>query len=171
MGLLGVRWRLAGLAVLGLILGLSGPVVWAQQGAQFSGNWRLNLQKSRLQVEHPPVASRARIEYDGVTWHYTRTHDYAARKPETWAIVLKVGAAEAQVEKDGPLTFRSKMKRDGDALVLTEEITASNGQTARNVARYSVADGGRTLVELEQVVTPSRKETNRWVFERVVAGK
>ena len=138
-------------------------------GARFAGTWKLNLKRSTLQTAHPPEASTAWIAFDGKTWSYKRTHTYAARKPETWSIQLQVGSPTAHIEKDGSLTFASKIARDGDALVMHEDITASNGQHATNTVRYTLADGGKTLIELEHEQTPSRNELNRWVFDR--AGK
>ena len=75
------------------------------------------------------------------------------------------------MEKDGPLTFRSRMYSDGDFLVLTEDITASDGQTAKNTVRYSLIDNGNTLVELEHEETPAGNELNKWVLDRAPATK
>jgi hypothetical protein len=90
----------------------------------------------------------------------------ATGKVDTWSIVLVVGSPKFHVEKDGPLVFHSRMYRDGDALVLAEDITASDGQKAKNTVRYTLEDDGNTLVESEKEETPAGNETNRWVLER-----
>jgi len=53
------------------------------------------------------------------------------------------------------------MYRDGDALVPAEDITANDGQKAKNTVRYSLEDNANTLVELEKEETPAGNETNR----------
>jgi hypothetical protein len=58
------------------------------------------------------------------------------------------------------------MYRDGNALVLAEDITASDGQKAKNTVRYTLEDDGNTLIEFEKEETPAGNETNRWVLER-----
>jgi hypothetical protein len=58
------------------------------------------------------------------------------------------------------------MYRDGDALVLAEDITASDGQKAKNTVRYTLKDNGNTMIESEKEETPAGNETNRWVLER-----
>jgi hypothetical protein len=132
----------------------------------FSGNWVLNTQRSKLEVAHPPVSGEQVIRYDGKTWHFKRTHRNDAGKVDVWSIDLVVGSPKFHVEKDGPLVFRSRMFRDGDSLVLAEDITASDGQKAKNTVRYSLEDNGNTLIEVEQEETSAGNETNRWVFER-----
>jgi hypothetical protein len=89
----------------------------------FSGTWVLNIQRSKLEAAHPPVSSEAVIRYDGKTWHFKRTHRNDAGKVDVWSIDLVVRSPKFHVEKDGPYVFRSRMFRDGDSLVLAENIT------------------------------------------------
>jgi len=151
---------------LGLLLG--GSLASAQSTGipPFSGTWMLNMSRSKLEAAHPPVSGDAIISYDGRIWHFKRTHKNAAGKADTWSIDLVVGSREFHVEKDGPLVFHSRMHRDGDALVLVEDITASDGQKAKNTVRYTLEDDGNTLIEFEKEETPAGNETNRWVLER-----
>lgn len=139
----------------------------AQTPSPFTGTWKLNHAKSKLETAHPPSASTATITFNGTHWHYQRTHQYSARKPETWSIDLDLNALKPHVEKDGPLTFASKFTREGDALVLHEDITAVNGEKAKNTVRYTVTNNGQTLTEIEHEETPAGNELNRWVFDRV----
>jgi len=132
----------------------------------FTGTWKLNMSKSKLQAAHPPVASTASIFCDGKHWHYKRTHTYKDGKSETWSIDLDVNSNLTHMEKDGPLTFFSKIHREGDALVLVEDIEADNGEKAKNTVRYSLLNNGRILEEVEHKQTPKGNELNRWVFER-----
>jgi hypothetical protein len=154
--------------LLGLWLLLSSSLVSTQNAKtpSFSGTWTLNIQRSKLEAAHPPVSGETIILYDGKMWHFKRAHTNAAGKVDTWSIDLVIGSAEFHVEKDGPLVFRSRMYRDGEALVLAEDITASDGQKAKNTVRYTLEDNGNTLIESEKEETPAGNETNRWVLER-----
>ena len=153
---------------LGLALLLCGFLArpQAEKLPPFSGTWVLNMQRSKVEAAHPPASGEAVILYDGKTWHFKRTHKSAAGKVDVWSIDLVVGSPEFHVEKDGPLVFLSRMFRDGDSLVLTEDITASDGQKAKNTVRYSLEDHGNTLIEDEKEETPAGNETNRWILER-----
>ena len=132
----------------------------------FSGTWVLNMERSKVEAAHPPVSGEAVIRYDGKTWHFKRTHRSTAGKVDVWSIDLVVGSPKFHVEKDGPYVFHTRMFRDGDSLVLAENITASDGQMGRNTVRYSLEDNGSTLIADEKEETPVGNETNRWVFER-----
>jgi hypothetical protein len=156
------------IARLGLALLLSNSLAHpqAEKLPPFSGTWVLNMQRSKVEAAHPPVSSEPMILYDGKTWHFKRTHRNAAGKVDLWSIELVVGSSKFHVEKEGPLVFHSRMYRDGDALVLAQDITASDGQKAKNTVRYSLEDNGNTLVEDEKEETPAGNETNRWVLER-----
>jgi hypothetical protein len=124
---------------LGLGLLLSSSLASARNGKKppFSGAWILNMQRSKAEAAHPPVSGEAVILYDGKTWHFKRTHKNATGKVDTWSIDLVVGSPKLHVEKDGPLVFHSRMCRDGDALVLAEDITASDAR--RQKTRFATA--------------------------------
>src|SRR5262245_2323638 len=122
------------------------------------------MQRSKVEAAHPPVSGEAVIRYDGKAWHFKRTHRNDAGKVDVWSIVLVVGSPEFHVEKDGPYVFRSRMLRDGDSLVLAENVTASDGQKGKNTVRYSLEDNGNILIADEKEETPAGNETNRWVF-------
>lgn len=151
---------------LGLLLSIS--LVSAQNGKvpPFSGTWILNMQRSKVEAAHPPISGEAVILYDGKTWHFKRTHRNATGKVDRWSIDLVVGSPKLHVEKDGPLVFHSRIYRDGDGLVLAEDITASDGQKAKNTVRYTLEHDGNTLIESEKEEAPAGNETNRWVLDR-----
>jgi hypothetical protein len=88
-----------------------------------------------------------------------------------WSIDLVVGSPKFHVEKDGPYVFRSRMFRDGDSLVLAEDITASDGQKAKNTVRYRLEDNGNTLIEDEREETPlgKRRIGGFWSERRIKA--
>lgn len=151
---------------LALLLSSSVTSAQSEKIPPFSGTWTLNMQRSKVEAPHPPVSSEATIDYDGKTWHFKRTHKYATGKPDTWTAEFVVDSAKLHVEKEGPFTFRSRMYRDRDALVLVEDISATDGRKGKNTVRYTLEDDGNTLIESEKEETPDGPETNRWVLER-----
>jgi hypothetical protein len=156
-------------ACLGLAVLFCGAFARAEAkklAPEYSGTWVFSVQRSKLETKHPPVSTEAVIRYDGKTWHFKRTHRYDTGKVNVWSIDLVVGSSKSHVEKEGPYVYRSRMFRDGDALVLAQEITASNGEKGKNTVRYHVEDNENTLIADEREETPVGNETNRWVFER-----
>ena len=139
----------------------------AQNSPAFTGTWKLNSTKSKLQTSISPSTSTVTITFNGTHWHYQRTHEYSARKPESFYIDLDLNAPNPHIENDGPFTFASRLTREGATLVLYQDITASNGQKATSTIRYTLSSNAQTLTELEHKQTPSHEETNRWVFDRV----
>jgi hypothetical protein len=133
----------------------------------FSGTWILDLHRTTFEGKpHPPIAATVIIRYDGTHWHRWRSHTAPDGKVDTSSMDLIVGSSKPLVVKEGPLTFYSYITRDGDALVLKEDIVANTGEKATNTVRYTLEDSGNTLVEFEQEVTPAGNETNRWVSTR-----
>jgi hypothetical protein len=57
-----------------------------------------------------------------------------------------------------------------DTVVLQEFVLTDRGGRARNTVRYSLEDGGATLIETEKSSGPMGTETNRWVLHRQSPG-
>jgi hypothetical protein len=133
----------------------------------FTGSWTLDLHRTTFEGKpHPPIAGEIVIHYDGIRWHRWRSYTSASGKANTRAIDLIVDSSEPLVVKTDSDTSYSRIHRDGDALVLTQEFVAKNGDKASNTVRYSLEDHGNTLVEAEHEETPAGNETNRWVSTR-----
>ena len=133
----------------------------------FSGSWTLDLQRSTFEGKpHPPIAGEIVIGYDGTHWHRWRSYTSPGGKVDARAIDLTVDSPEPLVVKTDAYTSYTKIHRDGDALVLTQEFVANNGDKASNTVRYTLEDHGNTLVEAEHEETPAGNETNRWVSVR-----
>jgi hypothetical protein len=133
----------------------------------FTGTWTLDLHRSTFEGKaHPPIAAEVVIRYDGTHWHRWRSHTAPDGKVDAHAIDLIVDSPKPLFVKDGPVTFYSRITRDGDALILHQDIVANTGEKATNTVRYTLEDSGETLVEFEQEVTPEGNETNRWVSTR-----
>ena len=111
--------------------------------------------------------NRAIIQYDGKTWHYIHTHQAEdEEKPDAWQTTLVVDSPTPHVVQGEDITFRSRIQRIGNAMLLTETGITLNGQKTANTVRYTLEDGGKTLVETETAVGPLGKQLNIYVLER-----
>ncbi|SEB46087.1 hypothetical protein [Terriglobus roseus] len=132
----------------------------------FSGTWVLDPARSKV-VQHTNGESRAIIQYDGKTWHYIHTHQAEEEeKPDAWQTTLVVDSPTPHVVHGEDITFRSRIQRVGQAMLLTETGVTLNGQKTSNTVRYTLEDGGNTLVETETAVGPLGKQVNVYVLKR-----
>jgi hypothetical protein len=135
----------------------------------FTGSWTLDIHRCTFEGKpHPPIAAATVIRYDGTHWHRSVSHTSADGKVDAHVIDLIVDSPKPRIEKDGPLTFYSKIRHDGDALILMQNIVANTGEKATNSVRYTLEEHGNVLIESEQEITPAGNETNRWVSTRKV---
>ena len=81
-----------------------------------------------------------------------------------------VGSPVFHVEKHEPLTFRSRIYRQGDSLVMLEYIKDDKGQTVTTTIHYTLEEEGNTLIEEEKSKGPLGVTTSRWVLERQIDG-
>ncbi len=47
-----------------------------------------------------------------------------------------------------------------------DSVFGQGGRTARNIVRYSLTGGGRTLTAAEDFISGEHKHHNIWVFEK-----
>jgi hypothetical protein len=133
----------------------------------YTGVWKLDLKRSRLETKHPPSASTATIRYDGKTWNFSRTHHFLHKPADTWGSTMIVDAKEPRITREPPVTITARVTRQGDEIVLREDYAADTGEKASNTGHYRLEDGGNTLIEDEQEITPDGKEHNVWVLTRI----
>lgn len=157
------RPRLAGFLSVGLLY----MAVMASQAAQkpdLSGTWVLNLDKSRLQIEDKIESGTFTIEHKEPDFRFSRVF-VVGGKDDAVSYALTTDGRE-KIAKEPDRTTTSRLYWDGDVLVLDERIVLGDGREATNVVRYSLQDGGRTLVAEEKFRGPIHKHDNLWVAER-----
>ena len=150
-------------AVLVCLLSLSG----AEQPTRrpdFSGRWLLDLDRSDIKGDNPPVSSIFVIEHKEPRWHLSRTHIYANGKSDTQNIDLVTTERKESVHRKDGYTVSSRMYWEGESLVLDEKISGPGGWRGTNLVKYSLSDNGKTLIALEREEDSKSKTTNRWVF-------
>ena len=155
------------LAAAALLMSVSVLAAQTKPVPPFSGTWKLDLQRTAfIGKPHPPIAGSVVIRYDGTHWYRWRSHTTSDGTVDKNSTRLIADSPKPVITREGPLTFYSRLKHDGEALVLTQDIVANTGERATNTVRYSLADHGNTLVEDEQEITPAGNETNHWVSTR-----
>ena len=150
-------------AVLVCLLSLSG----AEQPTRrpdFSGRWLLDLDRSSIKGDNPPVSSIFVIQHKEPRWHLSRTHIYSSGKSDTQNIDLVTMERKGSVHREGGYTVSSRMYWEGESLVLDEKISGPGGWRGTNLVKYSLADNGKTLIALEREEDSKSKTTNRWMF-------
>jgi hypothetical protein len=132
----------------------------------FSGTWVLDPARSKV-VQRTNGESRAIIQYDGKTWRYIHTHQAEEdEKPDAWQTTLVVDSPTPHVVQGEDITFRSRIQRVGNTMLLTETGLTLNGQKTSNTVRYTLEDSGNTLVETETAVGPLGRQVNIYVLRR-----
>jgi hypothetical protein len=143
----------------------------AQKLPPFSGTWLLNLKRSQISGARPSGKNFAVIQYDGKTWRHIHVQwNGWDQQEDAWQVTLVVGSPTFHVEKHEPMTFRSRIYRQGDSMTMLEYIRTEKGQTATTTIHYTLEDDGNTLIEEEKSKGPLGVTTSRWVLERQTDG-
>ena len=154
--------------VMILLIMLATQAVTFGQGQvpAFTGTWKLDLHLSKIETKHPPIASTAKISYDGKVWHFSRTHQFSDGKADTWSTTMIVDSKKPRIQRFPPITSTSRITRDGSALVLNEDLRADSGERGTNTVRYTLSEDGQTLTEDEREGSPDGNEHNLWILKR-----
>ena len=128
----------------------------------FSGNWKLNVQKSQLEVPTPDSGT-CRVEHQEPKFKATRTFAVGG-KQDTIQLDLTTDGKE-YYKKSGNEESWTRMYWQGNSLVLDVKLRI-NGKDGTNIVTYALADNGRTLLAVERLRTPRFSHVNHWVFEK-----
>jgi len=163
------KWTAAALFALVLTVAVLSAAGNLRQGAQagkpdLSGTWVLSLAQCQLQFPPKLDSGTITIEHRDPAFRFSRTF-VVGGKEDSVSYELTTDGREKVVKEPGRTTT-SRMSWEGDVLVLDERIVLANGREATNVVRYSLRDGGRTLVAEEKFRAPFHKHDNLWVAER-----
>jgi hypothetical protein len=142
-------------------------VAWlacAQSGTKpdFSGTWKLNLDKSTLEIP-PPDSSVFYVDHKEPDFRLKRTHVFNG-KPNTWGVDLTTDGKEA-VQKEANGEVHIKLYWDGDALIFDSYLLTGKSK-ATNVVRYVLSEDSKVFTADERFSGPRLKYHNIWVFDR-----
>ena len=139
-------------------------IAGSTQKPDLTGTWILNLEKSRLQIGDKIESGTFTIEHQEPQFRFSRVFLAGGREDSTSYALTTDG--KEKIENGPGRTTSSRLYWDGDVLVLDERIVLKDGRQATNVVRYSLQEGGRTLVAEEKFRGPIRKYDNHWVADR-----
>jgi outer membrane protein assembly factor BamB len=132
------------------------------QKPNFSGAWRFNPEKSKLQIP-APTSSTFRVDHREPEFHLSRTHVYEG-KADTWSIDLTTDGKEV-VQQEGDRTIHSRLYWEGNELVFDSKIVLKDRE-ATNIVRYQLSEDGKTFTAIERFRGPILKYDNIWVFDK-----
>jgi len=153
-----VRSMLVLLAV-GVALAAAAP-----EKPDFSGAWVVNPQKSQLADWAKYDSTTITIEHKEPKFRFHRVSIKAGKTDEATYELTTDGVEK--VEKEGGGTSRSRLSWDGDALVFEDTMSLPGLRQVTDVVRYTLKDGGRTLVAEEKFRGLVVKYDNLWVADR-----
>ena len=140
--------------------------VIAPQKPDLSGEWKLNLQASRLSPVVAPTARSGLLRIAHLeptfTCHLTIVFDNG---PVESRFELLSDGPEVDATDERGQRIVSTLRWDGDALVAKWRIESPDVQLTISF-RYELQDGGRRLEAAEQFRGGGRDQDNLWVFER-----
>jgi len=152
-----------GVVALGLVL-TTALAAGDDPKPDFSGTWRFNPEKSRLEITVPKQSDLIFvIEHENSRFKMTRVLTQG-EKTDTLSWEVAIDGKEHH-RMDGEFESWGRMTWMGEELVLESRL-ARRGERGTNVAHYRLADGGKTFVAAEWNHMPSSQHHNLWVFDR-----
>jgi hypothetical protein len=129
----------------------------------FTGTWRFNPSKSRLQIAAPDSTIFV-VDHREPLFRLARTHKVGQTSDE-FELDLTTDNKEVSVQR-ADLLIRCRAYWEGDALVFDTQLLRA-GESATNMVRYSLAPDGRSLIAEETFRSDALKYDNTWVLDKV----
>ena len=126
----------------------------------FSGTWKFNPNRSRLQIE-PPESTVFVLDHREPLFRISRTHVFRGKR-DTFELQLSTDGKEVTGEH-GTMRFRSRAYWEGDVLIFESNIETAGGQ-GTNTVRYRL--DGDSLVAEEHLRSTTINYDNVWVLEK-----
>jgi hypothetical protein len=159
----GETMKTLGVLAIGLLL-TNALVAGEDSKPDFSGTWRFNQEKSKLETIVPNQSELILvIEHKDPEFKMTRTLTLG-EKADTLSWEATTDGMENH-RKDGDFESRMRMTWTGDELILESRLTR-HGEQGTNEAHYRLADEGKTLIAAEWFHMPSSRHHNYWVFDK-----
>jgi len=137
------------------------------QKPDFSGVWKFNPEKSKLQIPAPTSSSFV-VDHKEPRFHLSRTHVYDG-KPDTWSIDLTTDGKEV-IQQTGDRTLHARLYWEGNQLVFDSKIVLKDRE-ASNIVKYQVSPDRKVFKAYESFRGPKLKYDNIWVFDKEPAAK
>ena len=131
----------------------------------FSGEWTISLEKSRLELKAFSALTEATVRIDHCDPDFTLHRRFVVSGTESTLTVTFTTDGKETVTREGDQIHRSTAAWDNEVLVFVTRIEAPQG-VATNTVRYRLLEGGRVLEADEVFKGPRLGYHNVWVFER-----
>ena len=159
----GETMKTLGVLAIGLLF-TNALAVGEDPKPDFSGTWRLNREKSRLETTVPNQSELTFvIEHKDPRFKMTRTLTLSERS-DTLSWEATTDGREHH-RKDGEFESWMRMTWMGDELILKSRLKR-HGEQGTNEAHYRLANEGKTLIAAEWYHMPSSQHHNYWVFDK-----
>lgn len=151
-----------------LLAGIAAYGQATQSKPNLTGTWIFDSQKSALKMTGPATMT-LQIDQNDPNIAFARTQTYGDQN-YSWKLDAIADGQKETVDTSNGMTTNSKVYWQGNALVLDQKITASDGTKVDDVVTYSLENGGNTLlaVERQTVVGGKGSTTNKWVYEKKI---
>jgi hypothetical protein len=134
-----------------LVIAAASTMAMAADKPDFSGNWKIDLDKSSFGMMPPPTSMTSKITHkdpemvventqDGPQGVQTNTAKYSTDGKETTNSMMGTDV-------------KSKAEWDGKVLVVNSSLDAGGAQV-KLVAKYSLSDDGKTLTNALNISAP-----------------
>jgi len=155
------KLRLLSLAIFSLFVSVS----YSQQHPDLSGEWMLNLKKSKLEAKWAEGLEKGivKIVHDEPDFRYWRVFIIKG-KDDVLSFALPTGGQE-KIEENRDRKVTSSLSWKQDTLICTTK-TFTGKRESVNIARYYLIPDSARLVTDEIFTDPRMTYHNLWVFEK-----
>ena len=147
-------------AAFTLTLGLSGA---AQAKPNFSGDWKLNVDKSEFGPMPPPTSMTMKIDHDDPNMKVATAVSGPQGDMSVDAKYTTDG--KESINSMGPMEAKSTMNWDGDDLAVTTKLDAGGTEIAIK-GKWTLSTDGKTLTQATHLTSPQGEVDLKYVFEK-----
>ena len=159
-----MRSKVTFAAIAGLVFVAS---LAAQSKPNFSGTWKLNVDKSDFGVLPPSNSRTDVVDHKDPNLKITVADD-GAQGQQNYTLIMTTDGKEA-VNKPGGLDMKSVATWDASKLVVSTKLQFQGSDVAIKTS-WSLSDDGKTLTENAHLESPMGETDQKMVFEKQEGG-
>jgi hypothetical protein len=148
------------LTICTLALGLAAG---AQAKTNFSGDWKLNVDKSDFGPMPPPTSMTSKIDHADPSMKVATSMSSPQGEMSYDAKYTTDGKENANTM--GPMEAKTTMTWDADDLTVTTKLDAGGTEIAIK-GKWSLSADGKTLTQTAHVTSPQGEVDVKYVFDK-----
>ncbi|MGC9970905.1 MAG: hypothetical protein ABSE56_09970 [Bryobacteraceae bacterium] len=152
-----------GFKLLAVLMPASLAVALAAAPPNFSGAWKANIAKCDFGQMPAPTSASSKIDHQDPSLKLVATQ-VGDQGERTFEMNLSTDGAET-TNQVGPLTFKSKAKWDGAALLVESKATTDDGDLTIT-DKWTLSEDGKTLTVTRSFSGPQGEMTIKVVQEK-----